>query len=414
MNRILELRQQQNAALTAAAAVLEKARTEKRALTDDENGTYNERYADAERIRKTIEAEERQMNIEKLLEQTRADSGVPDGEEARARKAFEQWCRGGREAVQEELRSYLYVGNQNAHDFGASEKRYQSAITGNIGGYTVPEGFVNRILDAKKFYGGIMEAGPEVITTNAGNNLPWPTSNDTGNKGVILPENSPESVLDLSFDQFTLSAWKYSSRIVLVPIELLQDSGVDIEAHIVKKLAERLGRIQNEHFTTGTGTNQPQGVVTGATLGKSTASATAFTYKELIDLKYSVNRAYRRNAKWMMADTVLAAVLKLEDNNGRPLILDHIRTLQAGEPEMLLGQQLVVNDDMAGTLQANAKVMLYGDFENYKVRRVRAMMMMRLVERYAEAGQVAFLAFERMDGRLGDAGTNPIKYLRMQ
>ncbi len=415
MNRTKELREKRATALNAAAALLELAKTEGRALTNDEDVKYSTLYDEAESWRKTEENEERQAKATIAIDRNREQENKRTGGATdKQLQATIQWCRFGFDGVDEELREHLVPANQDAPDFRANrpERRgAQSSVTGNLGGYTVPEGFMDRVIEAKKFFGGIMEAGPELVNTTSGNNLPWPTSNDTGNKGVILPENSPESSLAIPFDVFTLGAFKYSSRIVLIPIELLQDSGVDIEGLVVRKLAERLGRIQNEHFTTGTGNSQPQGVVVGSALGKGGASATAVAYTDLVDLKYSVNKAYRANAKWMMNDLTMAAIMKLEDMNGRPLILDQIRSLQVAEGEVLLGQPLIINDDMA-PMGASAKSILYGDFSNYKVRRVRAMMLMRLVERYAELGQVGFLAFERCDGRLGDAGTNPIKYFQ--
>ena len=54
---------------------------------------------------------------------------------------------------------------------------------------------------------------------------------------------------------------------------------------------------------------------------------------------------------------------------------------------------------------------MYGDFQNYYIREVADWRMRRLEERYAETDQVAFILFTRYDGKVADAGTNPIKYL---
>ena len=61
-------------------------------------------------------------------------------------------------------------------------------------------------------------------------------------------------------------------------------------------------------------------------------------------------------------------------------------------------------------MAANAKSILFGDFTRYYVRIVLGMQLMRLVERYADALQIGFLAFMRADGNLLDAGTHPIVY----
>jgi HK97 family phage major capsid protein len=61
-------------------------------------------------------------------------------------------------------------------------------------------------------------------------------------------------------------------------------------------------------------------------------------------------------------------------------------------------------------MAANAKSILFGDFSNYLIREVMDFTVLRLVERYAEYLQVAFIGFQRVDGNLIIAGTNPIKY----
>ena len=130
----------------------------------------------------------------------------------------------------------------------------------------------------------------------------------------------------------------------------------------------------------------------------------------MIDLKYNVNRAYRANAQWMTSDNNLKVILKLVDGQSRPLFesLTNV-SLKSGEPETLLGQPLIINNDIAD-MAASAKSLLYGDFRNYWIRDVKAMMMLRLTERYADNGQVGFIAFMRSDGRMIDAGAHPVQY----
>jgi HK97 family phage major capsid protein len=418
MNRILDLKQKRAAALTSAGAVLELAARENRATTAEENQTYDRAYAEALGFKETIDREERQTQVEKLVinsrQQRKEEQGAGDVDEQR--EAFIEHIRWGNE-MDPELRSKLFVGSGSKLDFGKSEKRAaQSAVTGNVGGYVVPQGFYAEVITALKYYSGMMEVGPTIIDTSMGNDLPVPTSNDSSNTGAILAESSPETSLEIPFGQVIMKAYKYSSRLILVPIELLQDAGVDIEAYVVKMLAIRLGRILNTHFTSGSGTSQPRGVLADAVTGKTGAGGqvTTIIYDDIVDLKYSVNRSYRGNGRWMMNDSTLQYILKIKDQNLRPLILDYLTTLQEGEPERLLGQPLIVNNDMpalgtTGSPAVGNQSLLYGDFSNYWVRRVMAMLLLRLVERFAEAGQVAFVAFLRMDGRMIDAGTHPIK-----
>ena len=83
-----------------------------------------------------------------------------------------------------------------------------------------------------------------------------PTTNDTANVGAIVGEGATTSAQDATFAQLVLDGWKYSSKAILVSVELLQDSAINLPAFIGNALGTRIGRISNTHFTTGTGTGQ--------------------------------------------------------------------------------------------------------------------------------------------------------------
>jgi HK97 family phage major capsid protein len=137
-----------------------------------------------------------------------------------------------------------------------------------------------------------MRAVAEVIRTAAGNTINYPTSDGTAETGELLAQNATAAALDLSFGVKAIGAYKYSSKSVAVPIELLQDSAVDIEAFVTKRLVTRLGRITNTHFTTGTGSGQPNGIVTAAGSGKvgTTGQTLTVIYDDLIDCSTASTR----------------------------------------------------------------------------------------------------------------------------
>jgi HK97 family phage major capsid protein len=290
------------------------------------------------------------------------------------------------------------------------ERRDMSAVTGGSGGYMVPEGFVSQLETALLYFGPMLEAC-NVITTDAGNDLPWPTVNDTGNTGEQLGESSDiGSSVDPTVAAVNLGAYKFSSKLVKVPVELIEDAAFDLVTWLGTALGQRLGRIVNTKCTTGDGAAGPTGILTAATLGKTTASATAIDETELIDLYHSVDRAYRAGPQvgWMMNDLIAAEVRKLQATNGD----FYLSGLASGEPDSIMGKRLWFNNDLASTLTATYKTALFGDFSKYVVRRVRGIRLRRLVERYADYDQEGFVAFMRVDGALIDAGTHPVKYLQ--
>lgn len=317
------------------------------------------------------------------------------------RDAFDKFCRYGMQDMEPEERQLL----RSNFD---PKLRAQGEITGGAGGYTVPMGFWAKVTETQKYYGGAAN-GAEPINTDTGNEIPWPTNDDTANVGYQLGENTQASNEgDLAFGQKALGAFTYVSGPVLASFALLQDSGIDIEAFIARKMGERIGRIKNTRFTTGIGGTQPQGYITGATTGKTTAGATDITYNELIDLIHSVDAAYRASGRcqWKFHDLTLAYVRKIRDDVGGAGLGHPIwePSAKAGTPDVLLGYSYSVNNDMA-TIAATAKTIAFGDFmSGFVVRTVKGGQMMRLTERYADYMQVGFLGFERADALVQDSG----------
>lgn len=415
MKSIVEMRQERAAIYEGAMAILEKARNENRDLTAEERQEYDRRLADIDRLKGDIERLERAEEVAKELaakasreEQARKSADKAEARVVRAvdtpeyRAAFDVYLRGGLERMTPEQRNLLVAAGT------PEEARAQSAVTGNLGGYLIPTDMLNRIFDAMKAFGGVRQVAT-ILPTTSGAPLQMPSANDTANMGELIADEITDATeQDITFGQVTLGAYLYSSKEVRVPITLLQDSAFPLEGYITRKLGERLGRITNLHFTTGTGTNQPQGIVTGATLGKTGASATAVAYPELIDLIYSVDAAYRNGAKWMMHDTTIAALQKLVDNNGRPLWQPG---LTQGAPDTILGYPYVANSDMPA-MAANAKSILFGDLSTYHIRDVMDATLYRLNESYIKRFQIGFIMFLRSDGRCIDAGTHPIRFFQ--
>jgi HK97 family phage major capsid protein len=282
-----------------------------------------------------------------------------------------------------------------------------SVGTNTAGGYTVPQGFYDSLIEAMKTFGGIRNVSYQ-FSTDSGNALLIPTVNDTNNMGRILGEGAAVNNLDVAFGQTSLGAYKYTSDMVLVSIELMQDSAFDLESYLAKALGTRIGRINNLHFTTGTGSSQPQGVVVGAAAGKTglTGQTTSIILDDLIDLEHSVDPVYRANAKYMFHDSTLKVLKKMKDSTGRQLWSPGIGYK---EPDTINSYQYQVNNDMA-TMAANAKSVVFGDFSNYWVRDVKDIQIVRFSEKFMDSGQIGFTAFSRADGKLINAGSNPVAY----
>lgn len=420
LDKAKEFRQKRAGLAKQAQDILNLADTEKRSLTTEEDQQWNALHTDIDKLTVDIDREERQAAANALAgngepQEHRGNPNDPENrggeqpqrvvEREEYRQAFDAFVRYGLDYCAPEQRQLLV---QNRQILGPGELRALAVGTGSAGGYTVPTGFYNRIMEAQKFFGGMRKARTTIISTASGNDLPIPTDDDTAQSGALLAENTATTEQDVTFGQITLKAYKFTSKIIRVSLEMLQDSAFDMESYLSRKFGMRIGRAENTYYTTGTGTAQPKGVVTGATLGKTGTTGQTLTviYDDLVDLIHAVDIAYRDNAQFMFHDSTLKALKKLKDSQQRPLWLPGIAIR---EPDTINGYQFVVNNDIA-VMAANAKSILFGDFANYFIRDVMDITVLRLVERYADYGQVGFLAFARHDGNLIDAGQHPIAY----
>lgn len=303
---------------------------------------------------------------------------------------------------------------------GAPETRSQRlqqralSVTTTAGGYLIAEDYSyeleTKLVDFSAVRGVVRE-----MQTEGGSDLPWPTEDDTSNTGELLGINSEVAFTDPVFSSITFGAYKFSSKGVLVPNELIQDAAFDVDGMVMSEVGTRIGRAQGSYFTTGTGTSQPKGIVTCASAGNTTASGTAFTGKELTLLEHSVDPAYRKNpgVGYMMKDDVVAYVMTLLDSQNRPLFRSSFRDGSGVEQLTINGYPVYTNQFMAG-LTTNApasaaKHVLFGDFKKFIVRDAGAIRLRKLEERYAEKDQTGFIAFMRSDSNC--VNTSAIKYM---
>lgn len=399
------MRQQRAQLVNEAREIHNRSVKESRDMHADETTQYEKIMADVDSLKAKIDREERHISEQADLEKRDGIVGNQGGSSKEQRgedknaaydKAFRSFLMNGPDGMNAEERSLI------------NEKRALSSGTATAGGYTVPQGFYATLSEAMKTFGGMRNVA-RILPTATGSKLLIPTANNTAQKGRILGESAQIASSDPTFGQVDLDAYKYTSDLILVPIELIQDSAFDIEAYVREQIALRIARITNEHFTVGTGTAQPKGIVTASSVGKvgTAGQTTSVTVDDLIDLEHSIDPMYRKlGAKFMFHDTSLKGMKKLKDADGRFL---WSAGLTVGAPDTILGYGYEINQDMP-TMAANAKSILFGDLASYWIRDVMDIAMVRFGEKYMDFGQIGFTAFSRHDGDFINAGGNQIAH----
>lgn len=335
------------------------------------------------------------------------DPKILEAQERSYQKVFRSYLQRGLSGLSEPELMLLRTRGRSNEYRGTSA---QDNTSGPGGGYLIPAGFQAELEVAMKWYGGMRQAA-RVITTGAGNVLPWPTTNDTNVSGRRLGANAdanPAVTSSQAFGQITFNAWTYTSDVIRIPNELINDAAFDLVAEVNARFGERLGRIQNAEFTNLVGAGSgPNGFLPLATVAKTgaTGQTTSIAYDDIIDLEHGIDVAYRNGAGYMCNDIMSGTLRKVKDSYGRPLFG---AGLEEAAPDTLNGRPLWTNNDMP-VPAANARSLAFGQFKKYIIRDVAgSAVVVRLTEMYALQNETAFVAFLRSDGNLVDAGTHPI------
>lgn len=272
----------------------------------------------------------------------------------------------------------------------AEQSRALTTTTDAKGGYLVPEEFADTIITKAAAQSYIRDLATVSTSTHTEN---VPVEGDDGANGWIDEEGEyPES--DPTIGQVVLGAWK-TGRIVKVTDEALQDTVPKIEAYVAMKFAKSTTKAEEAAFISGDGVKKPTGVLVTAEVGKTTASATAITADEVLDLMASLDEDYEGNAYLMMNKNTRNALRKLKDSQGQYLWVQGF----AGNPDSFDGKPIRINKYMPD-IAANAKPIAYGDFSYYHIKDRKVMTLLRLNEAYAKTGHVGFRIDKRVDGKL--------------
>jgi len=268
---------------------------------------------------------------------------------------------------------------------------------------TVPKTIADRVVEEIDTFASVRQVCT-VMTTQRMDRLGIPILDDRANTAALVT-----STIDLSttpapaITSLTLDCKTLSSKPVVVDRKLLRDTAFDLEGYIIRALGARIGRKLNDLLTDGSGSSgEPYGVLTAAPALKTTASSSAFTWKEVHDLTMAVDPVYRTNCKFMMHSDIAAALYQTTDDNNRPIIWADPTGQQ---PIRLFGYPVVFNDDMPSTVSAGEKIILFGDFSRYVLREAAQLTLKTLQETYAQYDSVGFLALYDFDAGLAAAAT---------
>lgn len=385
--------------LTHDANVIgETAHKENRSMNSEEETNFDKLHNEAEDCLKQIEQIRKQQNAEKALEERigRVEFSVTEkgpSKEERQAQAFSKFLRSG-----------------NAYEYRAESEL--DTTTAGHGLEHVPQSFFKGVVEKAKAYGGILEAGASVLYRDSMEWFNYGVSDDTANRGEIVGESTAvtnDDTYDPVSSKVTIKPFTWNSKWIKVSHQLLRTVAYDLDADLKNKLAIRFGRGVNYYATLGNGSTAPQGLVAATSEGKETASATAVTWNEFLDLKHSVNSAYRNapTSGFMFSDATLLAIKKLSLTTGAQLWT--AGNPAQGVPALIDGNRYTINDDMASAGTAENIFALYGDFSKFQVDMINDQSILVAREKFIDTLEFGYLMYASFGCNLLD--TNAIKHM---
>lgn len=397
MSKLNELRQKRGQLVADARAILDKAESEKRAVTAEEDAKYSDIFKQQEEVHSAIEREERQVESERQIAEAALRRKDLDADPKAPKDPTVRTGQYGTEEYRAACNQFLSGGLQSLND---AQRRALSAGADVQGGYMIAaEQFVDQLIQsvdnmvflrqrATKFkIPSAMSMGAPYLSTDP-DDADWTAEIATGNEDSAM-----------NFGKRELHPRPLAKRIK-VSNKLLRMSAA--EAIVLKRLAYKFGVSQEKGFMTGSGANQPLGVFTASAHGISTGrdissgnATTSPTFDGLLAAKYGLKGNYWDKAEWLFHRDVLLSIAKLKDGEGQYIWRESVR---AGEPDRLLNLPIMMSEYAPNTLTTGLYAGMLGDFSNYWIADALDMQVQRLGELYAETNQTGFIGRLETDG----------------
>lgn len=372
---ILELREARNKAWEGAKAFVESKRDKDGLLSKEDAETYNKMEEKIKNYSKEIERMEAMENMENELNKPVNSPIVTkplkvENEDTKTGRASNEYKKAMLNALRSNFRQVSNV--------------LQEGVDAD-GGYLVPDEYDTRLIQ-KLEENNVVRMLSTTIKTSGEHKI---NIASTTPAAAWIEEGGTLTFGDAAFEQKILDAHKLHVA-VKVTEELLYDNAFGLENFLIDSFGKAIGNAEENAFLNGTGNGQPTGIF-AANGGGTYITATGTGADAIIELVYSLKRAYRKNASFIMNDKMVAIIRTYKDSNGAYMWQP---SLVQGEPDRLLGYPVYTSE------YAPEDAIAFGDFSYYNIGDRGARAFKQLTELFAGNGMIGYVAKERVDGKL--------------
>jgi HK97 family phage major capsid protein len=294
--------------------------------------------------------------VERLLERDSEDGrfarySLAVGDPAYA-KAFWKWAARGDTA------------GMSRDDMAAWERGQQAeralSLTGSAGGFAVPFSLDPTLINTSN---GVVNPIRAISRVESIAVDEWRGISHAGITASYAAEATETTDNSPTLTQPTVSTEK-AQAFVPFSIEVGQDwSG--LQPQMAAALADARDTLEAGKFISGTGTNEPFGVLTGTTTTVAAATGLTMTLGNLYALLASLPPRYRAQASFLGDLEILVRIRQFDTAGSSAAIW--VDSLQSDMASRLLGKPVYEASEMAGTITNAAKILLFGDFSRYLI-----------------------------------------------
>lgn len=375
MNKLKALLERRSLLLAEMATLLssletktDDGKTEVRAFTDEEQRSYDEKYAEVQRLNDTINSIQQQRNIE-INENVGDNSDNAQNEE----RAFVEYLRSGK----------------------GLETRADANWTNEANGAVIPTSIANKIIEKIEELSPVFRLATKY---NIGGTLNIPYYDETSGAVTMAYADEFEELESTSGKFLSIQLGGFlAGALCKVSKKLMNNSKFDILGYVIKKVAQAAARWIDGELLGGT-SDKITGLSTVTQIVPAAAS-TAVTADELIDVQEAVLDEYQGEAIWVMSKNTRKAIRKLKDGDGN-LLLNKDATAKWGYT--LFGKDVYVASRMPD-MEAGKFAIYYGDFAGLAIKVSEDLSVEVLREKYATQHAVGVVAWMEMDSKVENA-----------
>lgn len=319
--------------------------------------------------------------------------GLPGGthdrtEQDEAKNAFFQALSKGYGTLTQEQKAMVPIASPG-------EVKVLQQVDDTGGGYLAPIDFVQDIIKTVQLYSPVRDIATVRQTQNK--SILFPTRTSTFAAIWVAEQASRSETTGLKYGQEEIMSHEMYA-LVLITYADMEDTYFDMSQQIQMECAEQFAVTEGAAFINGNGVGKPEGLLTNTNVATVVSGlAAAISADGLINTCYTIKSAYAKNAVWIMNRATLGQVRLLKDSYGQYLWQPGIAS---DIPNTILDHPYMETPDMPA-IAASSYPIMFGDFRRaYVIVDRVSMVMTRLTERYADLGQIGFIARKRVGGQV--------------